>query len=251
MKHKVKLAAVSYLNTIPFLYGIEEEINLRSQIALRLEYPSKCADLLKSGEVDLALIPVAEIPNIPSAEIIGNYCIGSKGKVNTVMLYSDCPLKEIDSIALDYQSRTSVMLTKVLVKKFWKIDVAFEKTTEGYVDTISGTRAGVVIGDRAFDLNGRFLYQYDLSEEWFKFTGLPFVFACWVANKPLNPDFLSKFNIAVENGVNNKSLAIESWDKNENSSIDLKSYINDAISYEFDQLKKIALENFLGYLKEV
>jgi len=245
MKHKVKLAAVSYLNTIPFLYGIEEDISLRSQIDLRLEYPSKCADLLKSGEVDLALIPVAAIPNIPSAEIIGNYCIGANGKVNTVMLYSDCPLEEIESIALDYQSRTSVMLTKVLVKNFWKIDVSFESTSEGYIDSISGYRAGVVIGDRAFDLNGTFPYQYDLSEEWFKFTGLPFVFACWVANKTLSTEFVSPFNKAIEQGVNNKTKAINSWVEKENSSIDLKSYLNKDISYEFDESKKNALEKFL------
>jgi len=241
----VKLAAVSYLNTIPFLYGIEEDSSLRSQIDLRLEYPSKCADLLKSGEVDLALIPVAEIPNIPFAEIIGNYCIGAKGKVNTVMLYSDCPLEEIESIALDYQSRTSVMLTKVLAKRFWKIEVSFESTSEGYIDSISGSRAGVVIGDRAFDLNGTFPYQYDLSEEWFKFTGLPFVFACWVANKALSTEFVSSFNMAIEQGLKNKALAINSWVEKENSAIDLKSYLNKDISYEFDERKKMALEKFL------
>ena len=245
MKHKVKLAAVSYLNTIPFLYGIEEDSSLRSQIDLRLEYPSKCADLLKSGEVDLALIP-----NIPSAEIIGNSCIGAKGKVNTVMLYSDCPLEEIDAIALDYQSRTSVMLTKVLVKSFWKIDVAFESTSEGYIDSISGSRAGVVIGDRAFDLNGTFPYQYDLSEEWFKFTGLPFVFACWVANKTLSADFLNSFNKAIEQGLSNKALAINSWVEKENSSIDLKSYLNKDISYEFDANKRAALDRFFMFAAE-
>jgi len=245
---KVKVAAVSYLNTIPFLYGIDKDAELASQVDLHLEYPAKCADLLKSCAVDLALIPVAEIPNIPSAEIIGNYCIGSKGKVNTVMLYSDCPLKEIDSIALDYQSRTSVMLAKVLVKKFWKIDVAFEKTTEGYVDTISGTRAGVVIGDRAFDLNGTFPYQYDLSEEWFKFTGLPFVFACWVANKNLSNAFVASFNSAMKNGVSNKSSAIEWWSEKENSAIDLKSYLNKDISFDLDEAKKMALERFLAMM---
>ena len=248
MKHKIQLAAVSYLNTIPFLYGIDKDKFLKSQVDIRLEYTSKCADLLKSGEVDLALIPVAEIPNIPSAEIIGAYCIGSRGKVNTVMLYSDCPLEEIESIALDYQSRTSVILTKVLVKNFWKIDVSFEATSEGYIDSISGSRAGLVIGDRAFDLNGTFPYQYDLSEEWFKFTGLPFVFACWVTNKTLGNEFVLSFNKALQSGVSNKLSAIELWGEKENSSIDLKNYLNKDISYEFDESKKNALKRFLAML---
>ena len=248
MKHKIQLAAVSYLNTIPFLYGITQDKFLKSQVELRLEYPSKCADLLKSGEVDIALIPVAEIPNIPSAEIIGDYCIGSKGKVNTVMLYSNCPLEEIESIALDYQSRTSVILTKVLVKNFWKINVYFEATSEGYIDSIYGSRAGLVIGDRAFDLNGTFPYQYDLSEEWFKFTGLPFVFACWVTNKTFGNEFVLSFNKALQSGVSNKLSAIELWGEKENSSFDLKNYLNKDISYEFDDSKKNALERFLDML---
>lgn len=114
MDQKIKISAVSYLNTIPFIYGIQADQNLLSQVSLRLEYPSKCADLLKAGLVDLSLIPVAVIPQIPHAEIISDFCIGANGKVNTVMLYSDYPLNEIKSIALDYQSRTSVMLTKIL-----------------------------------------------------------------------------------------------------------------------------------------
>jgi len=249
MNSKIQIAAVSYLNTIPFLYGIQNDKDLMSQVNLRLEYPSKCADLLKSGEVDLGLIPVAEIPNIAAAEIIGEHCIGALGKVNTVMLYSERPLNEIKSIALDYQSRTSVMLTKVLVKNFWNINVSFENTSEGYIDSISGTRAGVVIGDRAFDINGNYPYQYDLSEEWFKFTGLPFVFACWVANKPLPELFIKQFSNAIKNGFSEKENAISEWNEKENSSIDLKSYLNNDISYEFDEAKKRALETFLAFIQ--
>jgi len=245
MERKIKVAAVSYLNTIPFLYGLEKDEKLLSMIDVRLEYPSKCADLLKSDEVDLALIPVAEIPNIPNANIISDYCIGAVGKVNTVILYSDCPLEEIKSIALDYQSRTSVMLTKVLVKNFWKINVSFEQTAPGYINTITGTKAGLVIGDRAFDLNGTFPYEYDLAEEWFKFTGLPFVFACWVANKPLDSSFVNQFSEALNVGLTNKEKAITDWQQKENSSIDLKSYLNDAISYDLNESKKLALKTFL------
>lgn len=251
MNRKIKVAAVSYLNTIPFLFGLEKDTYLQSLIDLRLEYPSKCADLLKSDEVDLALIPVAEIPNIPNAEIISDYCIGAIGKVNTVMLYSDCPLSEIQSIALDYQSRTSVMLTKVLVKNFWELDVSFEETSVGYIDKIGGTKAGLVIGDRAFDLNGTFTFQYDLSEEWFKFTGLPFVFACWVANKSLEDAFVSQVSQALKVGLVNKEKAILEWQQKENSSIDLKSYLNSDISYDFDTAKKLALKKFLEFASEI
>ena len=110
MKKKISVAAVSYLNTITFLYGIQNDKDLMSQINLRLEYPSRCADLLKNGEVDIGLVPIIEIPQIPYSEIIGEHCIGAEGKVQSVVLYSDCPIDEIEFILLDYQSRTSIML---------------------------------------------------------------------------------------------------------------------------------------------
>ena len=95
MKEMINVVAVSYLNTLPFIYGILNNKDLMSQINLRLEYPSKCADLIKSGEVDLGLIPIIELIDMPYSEIIGEYCIGAQGKVKTVMLYSNCPLNEI------------------------------------------------------------------------------------------------------------------------------------------------------------
>ena len=245
MVEKIKLVAVSYLNTIPFLYGIEQDQSLKNQIALSIEYPSLCADLLIQDKADISLIPIAEIPNLAYSEIIGNHCIGANGKVNTVMLYSDCPLDEITSIALDYQSRTSVMLSRVLSKFFWKIDVDFENTQEGYIDSIKGTRAGVVIGDRAFDLNNTFTYQYDLSEEWSKFTNLPFVFACWVANKALPHEFKLCFSKAIEQGVNSKVQAIEWYQQKKGTSVDLDKYLNADISYELDDDKRKALDLFL------
>ena len=249
MIEKVKLAAVSYLNTIPFIYGIEQSELLLNSIDLRLEFPSKCADLLKSGQVDIGLIPVAEIPNIPNAQIISDYCIGADGKVNTVMLYSHCPLHDIDTIALDYQSRTSAKLIKILASEFWKIDVQFNQTSEGYIDQIQGKNAGLVIGDRAFDLNGKFPYQYYLSEEWYKFTGLPFVFACWVANKPLSKTFTNAFDKATAFGIQNKSVAIRGYSKAAN--VNLVKYLNEDISYHLDTLKRKALELFLDYIKSI
>lgn len=157
MKENINVVAISYLNTIPFIYGILDDKDLMSQINLRLEYPSKCSDLIKSGEVDLGLIPTIELIDMPYSEIIGDHWIGSEGKVKTVMLYSNCPLNEIASITLDYQYRTSVMLVKILAKNYWKIDVKFLNADEGYIDSISKNKAGLVIGDRTFNLKDSFI----------------------------------------------------------------------------------------------
>ena len=249
MKEMINVVAVSYLNTLPFIYGILNNKDLMSQINLRLEYPSKCSDLLKSGEVDLGLIPIIELLDMPYSEIIGEYCIGAEGKVKTVMLYSNCPLNEISSIALDYQSRTSVMLVKILAKNFWKIDVEFFDADEDYIDGISNKNAGLVIGDRTFNLKDSFLYQYDLAEEWFKYTNQPFVFACWVANKPLSVEFKQQFNNALKYGVDNKSLVVDQNTKNTN--IDLYRYFSEYISWDFDSQKQAALKKFFSLCKSL
>ncbi len=112
---KYKVSAVSYLNTIPFIYGLKQS-KLIEIIDLYLDYPAICADKLISREVDIALIPVVAIPQLENAYIISDYCIWSDGEVDTVCLYSDVPIQEIESIALDYQSRTSVALLKILLK---------------------------------------------------------------------------------------------------------------------------------------
>ena len=95
----LKISAVSYLNTIPFIHGLKQS-ELIHNIDLQLDYPSICADKLINGEVDLALVPVAIIPTLKEAHIISDYCIGADGAVDTVCLYSDVPITEIEIIGL-------------------------------------------------------------------------------------------------------------------------------------------------------
>jgi chorismate dehydratase len=160
------------------------------------------------------------------------------------MLYSNCPLNEISSIALDFQSRTSVMLVKILAKNFWKIDVEFFDADEDYIEGISNNTAGLVIGDRTFNLKDSFLYEYDLAEEWYNYTNLPFVFACWVANKSLSDEFKQQFSDALKYGLNHKALVVDQYTKNQNTNIDLERYLSTYICWDFDSQKKAALKKF-------
>ena len=206
----LKISAVSYLNTIPFIHGLKQS-ELIKTIDLQLDYPSICADKLINGTVDLALVPVAVIPKLKEAYIISDYCIGANGAVDTVCLYSDVPIEEIESIALDYQSRTSVALLRVLLKEYWQLNPELKKANVGFEENIKGNHAALVIGDRAFALNTKHAYIYDLSAIWKEMTGLPFVFAAWVANTKLPQDFIISFNKALEKGLSNidKALALE------------------------------------------
>ena len=240
----LKISAVSYLNTIPFIHGLKQS-ELIKTIDLQLDYPSICADKLINGTVDLALVPVAVIPKLKEAYIISDYCIGANGAVDTVCLYSDVPIEEIESIALDYQSRTSVALLRVLLKEYWQLNPELKKANVGFEENIKGNHAALVIGDRAFALNTKHAYIYDLSAIWKEMTGLPFVFAAWVANKKLPQDFIISFNKALEKGLSNidKALALEgdSYPNCKNP----EDYLNNKISYSLDIEKQKGMELFL------
>jgi chorismate dehydratase len=240
----LKISAVSYLNTIPFIHGLKQS-ELIKTIDLQLDYPSICADKLINGTVDLALVPVAVIPKLKKAYIISDYCIGANGAVDTVCLYSDVPIEEIESIALDYQSRTSVALLKILLKEYWQLNPELKKANVGFEENIKGNHAALVIGDRAFALNTKHAYIYDLSAIWKKMTGLPFVFAAWVANTKLPQDFIISFNKALEKGLSNidKALALEgdSYPNCKNP----EDYLNNKISYNLDVEKQKGMELFL------
>lgn len=248
-KPKIKVSAVSYLNTIPFIHGMERTPDLFSQIELSRDIPAECARKLLEGEVDLGLIPVAVIPKLEQAHIISDYCIGAVGKVQSVLLLSEVPLHEIETIQLDYQSRTSVQLCRTLCQHFWKIDPQFINSTPGYEESIQGTKAGVVIGDRCFGLKDQFNYAYDLSEAWYEWMKLPFVFAAWVSNKELSPEFQLAFNRALQSGLADLKGAVENFTYSQLPKVDQIEYLEKAIDYELDELKLEGLNHFLSYLK--
>jgi len=243
-----KVSAVSYLNTLPFIYGLKTS-ELINSINLQLDYPAICADKLINAEVDIALVPVTVIPKLKHYNIISNYCIGAEGVVDTVCLYSDVPISEIKKIILDYQSRTSVALLKVLLKEYWDLNTELIKAEVGFEDTINGENAALVIGDRAFDLNHKYKYVYDLSALWKEMTGLPFVFACWVAIKDLPNQFLSDFNAALQNGLNNIDKAILMEVDNYPSCVSPEEYLNNKISYNFNEEKQKGMNLFLSKIR--
>ena len=126
--------------------------------------PSHCAIQLMNKEVDLALVLVAIIPQLVYSKIISQFCISSDGAVQTVCLFSDCLLEEIETIYLDYHSKTSNALAKILCQKFWDISPKFIDGEQSFEEKIGVRTAGVIIGDRANAYRDSFEYIYDLSE---------------------------------------------------------------------------------------
>lgn len=245
MSQKIKVAAVSYLNTKPLLYGIERS-PVMQDIELLLDYPSNLARSLKDGTIDMALLPVAAMPEVPGARIVSNYGIGATENVASVAIFSQVPMEEIETVYLDYQSRSSVRLAQLLLEKHWKKEVAFKPATEHYIDYINGKSAGVIIGDRALRQLDNFPYIYDLAEGWIAYTGLPFVFAAWIANKDLPQEFLVAFNEANALGLAHIDEVVV---ENEFPYYDLKKYYTENISYLLDEPKQQGLQRFLEEIK--
>jgi chorismate dehydratase len=245
---KIRISAINYLNTKPFMYGIMHS-KFQDAIELSLDIPSVCADKLKAGSVDIGIIPVAEISGIRNANIVTDYCISCSGKVRTVVLVSHVPVGEIKSIVLDYQSRTSVQLVKILARDYWKIEVEWQNGGINFIrDDIRGTTAGIIIGDRVFEAEKQFPYVYDLGEAWKAHTGLDFVFACWVANKTIDASFVSKFAEALEDGIVHIPQVIEEYLVHY-PDYPFEEYFRENIFYHLDDSKRKGMALFLGLIK--
>lgn len=240
---KIKVAAVSYLNTKPFLYGLFQSPVLE-HLELELAMPSRCADLLLDGSVDLALVPVAALTRMEKAYLVSDLCIGAEGSVRTVCIFGQCPLHEMSHLYLDYQSRTSVELAKILLREHWQHEPILLPAEPGFENKIEFTRGAVVIGDRTVALERRCAYAYDLAEAWMQHTGLPFVFAAWISRQPLDAAFVQAFNEALLRGVEAVPQLLYLIPP-PTPDFDLQEYYTRHISYALDASKQKALALFL------
>jgi chorismate dehydratase len=240
------VGAVSYLNTKPLIYGFEKGM-MKEEVELVMDYPANIASMLLNDEIDIGLVPVAILPVLKEYYLISDYCIACDGEVASVCLFSEVPVNEIQTVLLDYQSKTSVALLKLLLKEHWNIKPKLVDTSSGYELSIDGTTAGLVIGDRALEQRSKSKYCYDLGLAWNQLTGLPFVFAVWVSNKPMDKQFIEKFNMTNDLGITH----IEEVIKLSNFlSFDLKLYYTKYIKYIIDNKKQNGLNEFLNRIEK-
>lgn len=234
---KIRVSAVSYTNTLPFLQGIRNS-DVINDIDLSVDYPSECARKVMEDEADMGIIPVAALANMPNYYIIGDYCIGTKDYVDSVFIFSNKPIEEIKTLLLDKQSKTSNGLARILLQRYWKRNDV-EILTEGEAD------AYVLIGDRTFGKKEEVPYVYDLGHYWYELTGLPFAFAVWVSNKELPEYFCQKFNAALADGVSRPDDVIDGLPAYPN--FDYHVYLNENLDFHLDAGKRKALELYLEW----
>ncbi|MBW4891906.1 menaquinone biosynthesis protein [Mucilaginibacter sp. HMF5004] len=245
---KIRISAVSYTNTKPFIYGLQHS-GILDKIDLSLDTPSDCAQKLIDDRVDIGLIPVAAVLNITEWNIISDYCIGAVGAVNSVFIFSNTPIQDIRYLQLDPQSRSSNNLAKVLLKNYWKLNPELIVNAPEYAQLPDDRTAFVQIGDRTFGKKDKYTFVYDLAEEWQKFTGLPFMFAGWIANKPIPADFIADFNKALKLGLDCRQELFKELPVFEN--FDIEDYLMHKIDFNITDDKLKAMQLFLKLIQEL
>ncbi len=252
---KIKIGLVSYLNTLPFVHGIKmmRKNQTKWDIETSYAYPSKCTTLFLQNKIDIGIIPVGALPQLQNYSIVSNFCLGAQQTVDSVLLLSQKPIKEIESILLDYQSNTSVLMTKVLSRHFWKINPIWIEAEKDFENKINGTTAGVVIGDRTFTLKNQFPFVYDLAAEWYSFQKLPFVFALWIAKPNLPNQFIDDFNFFLNEGVQQLTkgldLFFDDYHLPISQSIAL-DYLTKKMYYRYTPDMQKSKDKFLSLLRE-
>ena len=226
---KYKLALVEYLNTLPFAEGFRLH-QVEQAIDIVKATPAECARLYEAGQVDISLCPIGALKDMPAYRLFGKYCIGADGAVGTVVLLSKVPLEKIQMVRYDDHSMTSNILLQILAQRFWKRDWEFY-----FQKTDALPEACLMIGDKVFENQSHYAYRYDLGEAWKEFTGLPMVFAVWIARPEVPGELLEEINQACETGlawIAGSNGQLKDWQRN---------YLLHSISYPLDDAKKEAM----------
>lgn len=242
----IRLGAVGFLNARPLAYGLEAD----PRVSLRLDVPSECARLLHAGEIDLGLVPVIELLRGPMTyDIVPGLAIGCAGPVNSVALFTRAPIGQVRRIAVDVSSRSSVGLLRVLCRHHFGIAPEFVDAQPDLASMLEDADAALMIGDPAFDAPWQALgaEKIDLGQAWHSCTGLPFVFAAWVARPGIVTralvDLLHAARRAGEAAIPALAAAEAGGDSTRAS--ELERYLRQNIRYDLDEDALRGLERYL------
>lgn len=241
----MRIGAVSYLNTKPLVYGLAE---LAPRAEVVFDLPSRLADELAAGKLDVALIPSIEYFQHPDYVIISDACIGCRGPVLSVKLLSRVPMDKIRTLALDEGSRTSVALVRILLKERFGLSPRLLPFPLGISAEKVEADAVLMIGDRAMHPPAGFSHEWDLGDEWCRWAELPFVFAMWVARKQSLPE-LGEIELALSRARDAGVANLEKIAERESASVGLSceqclSYLRDNLYFYLGVREQRGLQLF-------
>jgi len=255
---KLRISAISYLNTAPLMWDFEHG-RAGSEFEISYTLPSQCAAALRSGTADIGIIPAAAYTSVPDLAILPGVAIASRQPVRSILLLSRKPIEQVQTVALDTSSMTSVALTRVLFARWWGGDPVFTLMAPEIETMLQRNDAGLVIGDPALRIDRSRFRAYDLAEEWIRFTGKPFVFAFWAVRQAamkevlLPRDLSSMFQESRDRGLlpgSLEAIALEWGPRLGLSKASVKSYLTENIHYSLDSACLGGLELFYRYAAE-
>jgi chorismate dehydratase len=248
----LRIGAVGYLNARPLTWALDRNPD---RWRVRYDLPAVCADLLRTGQVDLGLTPSVEFLFAPDYRFVPGVGIGSDGPVASVALYSQVPLGDIRRIALDTSSRTSVALIRVLCRHHFAIAPAYVDHGPDLRQMTQACDAAVLIGDPALEADHAALglQKYDLGAEWKAMTGLPFVYAAWTGH----PGAVSAADVealvaAGADGVAHiPEIAAEYAPGDSGRQARAARYLRDNVRYGLGDAERRGLQLFLDHAADV
>lgn len=238
---RLKISAISYLNTAPLLWDFEHG-EAGSDFDISYTLPSECAEALRIGTADIGIIPAAAYTTIPDLVIIPDVAIAARHPVRSILLVSKVPLEKVRTVALDTSSMTSVALTQILFAK-WLGGARDYKPMPPNLDTMLGAcDAALLIGDPALQVDRSRYITLDLAEEWIARTGKSFVFAFWAIRRQAldgrdRAGIAETFKKSRDHGLKpeNLEIIVQDWTPRLNLSAQLiRTYLTHNIHYYLD-----------------
>lgn len=255
---RLRISAISYLNTAPLMWDFEHTPT-GDDFDISYTVPSQCAASLRDGSADIGIIPAAAYTSIPDLLILPGVAIASRQPVRSILLVSKVRLQEIQTVALDNSSLTSVALTKVLFAKYWGGNQTFSSAPPDIDEMLASHDAGLLIGDPALKIDRSRYVTYDLAEEWIRLTGKPFVFAFWAVRQAAltgsvsDPDLAAIFQQSRDHGLLAANLdhIAEKWAPRVGLSEQAtRRYLTENIYYYLDAECLAGLRLFYCYARE-
>ena len=255
---RLRISAISYLNTAPLMWDFEHgDAGRHFEISYTL--PSSCAHALAEGTADIGIIPAAAYVQIPGLRILPDVAIASRRAVRSILLVSQIPVELVRTVALDTSSMTSVALTMILFEKWLGGGRTFTSMEPNIEKMLEECDAGLLIGDPALQVNRRKYHTLDLAEEWIRYTGKPFVFAFWAvrgeALREADPalDLAAIFRDSRDRGLQPGSVNEISREWSPRLGLtedDVRTYLTENIHYELDHGCLEGLRLFYRYAGE-
>ncbi len=268
---KLRISIVQYLNTAPLVWGFTNG-RLAGKYDLSFTVPSQCAEALRAGTAEIAIIPAIEYQRIPGLVVLPDLAIASQNRVRSLLIIAKKPIEQVRSIALDRSSRSTQALTRILAAEWWKIDPEFFETEPNLSTMLERADAALLIGDPALRLSvaiekesmvspqGRavchaatlgissaeIFHVYDVVGEWRKYSSLPAVMAVWAARpEVVTTELLADFTASRNFGLAQiPAICHEAARELELPQPELESYLRQNIDFSLGQENRRGLERY-------